>query len=74
MSPEDQEPLRLSKELELAVPMKKDNKEDMKKPPAKVQHHAEAVASRLVETVLVGSRMIKVPPNPPRTHDFDLLD
>src|SRR5437867_11468902 len=46
----------------------------MKEPPSKVQDHAEAVASRLIETVLVGTRMKKIRPAPPRTHDFDLLD
>jgi hypothetical protein len=43
-------------------------------PLGKVQDHAEAVAVRLIEAVLVGTRMVKIEPEPPRTHDFDLLD
>jgi hypothetical protein len=45
----------------------------MKEAPNKVQDHAEAVASRLFEALFVGARMEKLQPDPPRTHDFDLL-
>lgn len=51
-----------------------DNQDMKKKPPIKVQDHAEAVASRLIETFCLGTRMEKIQPQPPRTHDFDLLD
>lgn len=39
-----------------------------------MQDHAEAVAPCLIEAVLAGTRMKKIRPEPPRTHDFDLLD
>ena len=45
-----------------------DDNEDMKGRPSKVQDHAEAVASRLVETLLAPNRMEKIRPAPPRTH------
>lgn len=59
---------------ELEVHLPAGHKEDTKEPPPKVQDHAEAVASCLIESVLVGTRMKKIRPEGSRTHDFDLLD
>ena len=54
----------MSNELEVHHPA--GHKQDVKQPLPKVQDHAEAVASCLIETVLGGTRVKKIRPEPPR--------